>query len=91
MSEDTAFIETREKESNTNRTCVAECAPFGITKKENKVQTDYLLGNDEHRDQEEGDIYAAHHLGVFHQPNRPQDGFILYAVKTEQNIPLNAF
>lgn len=50
-------------------------------KERNKVKTDYLLGNDEHSDQEEGDIYAAHHLGVFHQPNRPQDGCIFYAVK----------
>lgn len=46
----------------------------------------YLLCNDEHGDQKEGDIYAAHHLGVFHQPYGPQDRSILYAVRTEKNF-----
>lgn len=41
----------------------------------------YLLCNDEHSNQEQGDVYAAHHLGVFHQPYPSQDGFIFSAVK----------
>lgn len=36
--------------------------------------------NDEHSDQEQGDVYAAHHLGVFHQPYPSQDAFIFSAV-----------
>lgn len=42
---------------------------------------DYLLWDDEHRDQEQGDVYAAHHLGVFHQPYPSQDGCIVSAVE----------
>lgn len=51
-----------------------------------KNKYNYLLCNDKHSEQEKGDIYAAHHLGVFHQPYQSQDGCIFYAVKTQQNI-----
>lgn len=62
--------------------------------KRNETRTDlcnYLLCNDEHSDQEEGDIYAAHHLGVFYQPYRSQDWCIFYAVRTEHLLPFPCF
>lgn len=42
--------------------------------KEEKGTCPDLLWDDEHGDQEQGDVYAAHHLRVFDQPQRSQDG-----------------
>lgn len=47
---------------------------------QNKKTTN-LLCNDEHSDQEEGDINAAHDLWMLDQPYRPQDGRIFSAGK----------
>lgn len=59
----------------------------------------YLLCNDEHSDQEEGDINAAHHLWMLDQPYGPQDGCILSPVtshsqkhsgQNEQHVSLSS-
>ena len=55
-------------------------------KGETSKECDYLLWDDEHSDQEQGDVYAAHHLGVFHQPNPLQDSFIISAVKQSRTF-----
>lgn len=43
------------------------------------IDANYLLGNDEHSNQEEGDVNAAHHLWMLDQPYGPQDGCIFFA------------
>lgn len=49
----------------------------------------YLLCNDEHSNQEEGDINAAHHLWMLDQPYGLQDGCIFSTVTKTHSIYKN--
>lgn len=53
------------------------------------IYVNYLLCNDEHSNQEEGDINAAHHLWMLDQPYGPQDGCIFSAVTKGHSIYKN--
>lgn len=54
----------------------------------NGRKCDYLLWDDEHSDQKQSDVDAAHHLGVFHQAYPFQDGLIICAVEqTRTSMP----
>lgn len=70
--------------SKTTFTSYSNCSVWNAHHStENK---DYLLCNDEHGDQEECDVDAAHELRVFDQPEGPQDGRIFAAAGTQSDI-----